>query len=406
MSLTPQGRAALVAGAAAVGLGLAVGSLLAAALGASLLAALAWALLATRAPRARAARRVGASIAREGEPVQVEVGVESLEGARIEVEDALPPGLEAAEGDLIGQGARVGLAFAVVARVPGRFVFRGLTARVSDPLGLVERTHVIEAPGEIVALPRVEDLRGSLAASRRFLPASGIHLVGQAGGGSDFFALRDYQPGDTLRDVNWRASARTGRKLIVSQREMESQAEATVFLDARGLSRVGTVGNHAWADELRALASLAALLARRRDRPVVVRYGEGVETLRAAPGDAALAGVLASLLAREPAGGATLREAVDAALPRLRRRAPALVLSPLLDDPTVADAVAALRALELDVVVLALDGPAFLALAGEPTEEARAQRERTLSALRAHGVRVVDWRLSERLALALARGEA
>ncbi|WP_322766395.1 DUF58 domain-containing protein, partial [Frankia sp. Cr1] len=56
--------------------------------------------------------------------------------------------------------------------------------------------------------------------------------------GADDFSTRAYQPGDDLRRVHWRTSARTGA-LMVRQEEGFRPSSATLFLDTR---------SDAWAD--------------------------------------------------------------------------------------------------------------------------------------------------------------
>ena len=61
---------------------------------------------------------------------------------------------------------------------------------------------------------------------------AGKLLASKRGSGQDLLALRDYQPNDDLRRVDWKATART-RHLIVREFAAEDDKRVTIFLDPR-----------------------------------------------------------------------------------------------------------------------------------------------------------------------------
>src|SRR5262249_13743872 len=67
----------------------------------------------------------------------------------------------------------------------------------------------------------------------------GDHISPTAGEGIEFAGIRDYVPGDRLRDVNWRVSSRR-RQLHVNQRAAQRAADLIVMIDA--FSDVGPPG--------------------------------------------------------------------------------------------------------------------------------------------------------------------
>lgn len=105
-----------------------------------------------------------------------------------------------------------------------------LTVARRDPLGIVGRevtwpeSHLVHVHPVTVALPPgsaglVRDLEG--AASRRLTDAD-----------LSFHALREYTPGDALRNVHWKSTAKTGT-LMVRQFEESQTARVVVLFDAR-----------------------------------------------------------------------------------------------------------------------------------------------------------------------------
>ncbi|HXU89632.1 MAG TPA: DUF58 domain-containing protein [Methylomirabilota bacterium] len=101
-----------------------------------------------------------------------------------------------------------------LARRRGRVRFRGLTLARTDPLGLVRALRRLRAPDTLLVLPRrypVPDL--TLPGARRYQPG-GIALASSVGDSEEFVSLREYRPGDPLKRIHWRSSARRGRAVV------------------------------------------------------------------------------------------------------------------------------------------------------------------------------------------------
>ncbi|HET9256600.1 MAG TPA: DUF58 domain-containing protein [Pseudonocardiaceae bacterium] len=112
-----------------------------------------------------------------------------------------------------------------------------LIARVTDPLGLAQRSRTLAGISQLVVLPAVVPLAG--------LPAGGEPGAGPAanrstdsGTGGDSLLVRDYRPGDDLRRVHWRTSARRD-ELMVRTEEWSEHSELTVLLDHRAQAHRG-----------------------------------------------------------------------------------------------------------------------------------------------------------------------
>ncbi|SEG47302.1 Uncharacterized conserved protein, DUF58 family, contains vWF domain [Bryocella elongata] len=129
----------------------------------------------------------------------------------------------------------------------GDFALGKVYLRYRSALGLIERwaaalpvVQRIEGPQPqpVRVFPAHEDSRGTtqfyllrarqIEMQRRKLQMRGI--------GRDFDSLRDYQPGDELRNVSWTATARRG-KLVTRQFTVERSQQVWVVLDAGRLSR-------------------------------------------------------------------------------------------------------------------------------------------------------------------------
>lgn len=164
----------------------------------------------------------------------------------------------------------------------------------------------------------------------------GPHLVNRAGDGMEFHALRPYQTGDSIRIVNWKASARS-KDLVVNQRVHESMATLYVFIDARSVADAGTRHASPLNEACRAAISIASGALKARDKCRIFVYGEGIHEIPEGPGphdSNEIADALASVAAR---GATPFRDALRDVLPGLKTKSPIILLSGFESDPTVVD---------------------------------------------------------------------
>jgi len=112
-----------------------------------------------------------------------------------------------------------------------------LRALRRDVLGLTERTTTLAGTDEVLIVPHSIPLPfPSVGSSGRL----GQHLRMKSWGqtGTEFHSLREYQRGDDIRRINWKASARaTG--LIVRETALEGIRRCTVVLDTNASEYVG-----------------------------------------------------------------------------------------------------------------------------------------------------------------------
>jgi uncharacterized protein (DUF58 family) len=181
-------------------------------------------------------------------------------------------------------------------RVPtdrrGRFELGPLSASCADPFGLCERTSLVADRTEVLVYPRVHDILALPELGGDDLDSHAAELVGRPDVGGEFHLLREYNAGDDLRRVHWKATARRSR-LMVRQDESKRRAPVLVLLDVRS-------GHHDRASfelAVEATASIATALERaRRPYSVMTSSGEALGH----PGQRYLATVLDALAVIEP----------------------------------------------------------------------------------------------------------
>ena len=125
----------------------------------------------------------------------------------LEVRDRLPRQLKVADGGAsydflaLPRGGRANLHYEVQAPLLGVYEVGPTDLRLEDPFGLFFEERAVAPPDTLWVLPRKEDLRKAALLSHLPLPLMGEHQVNRPGDGFDFFALREYVPGDTMRAI-------------------------------------------------------------------------------------------------------------------------------------------------------------------------------------------------------------
>jgi uncharacterized protein (DUF58 family) len=252
------------------------------------------------AARPRALARAAAGEHVEGEPLRVDVALDAgpLAGTvTLELVDGC-----ADLGRHRCALERRGRAFAGHWRAPcpprGRHRLGDAELVVGDVFGLACRRVRLASGGEaVLVLPRVVEL----APPAHGGDPSGGRGAHAAADGFDLRGVRDHAPGESLRRVHWRSTARAGR-LMVKELHEPPRAEAVVVLDVRQRPLAGRAPDTSFELQVRTAASLLrALVAAGRPAALVIA-GAGILRLAVA-GDAGFATALERLASVRPEPG-------------------------------------------------------------------------------------------------------
>ena len=106
----------------------------------------------------------------------------------------------------------------------GDYHFGDLSLRWRGPLGLVVRQGRAAAANPVKVYPNLLDVRRyDLLLRRNRLQEMGLRNSRMFGEGTEFERLRDYQPDDDFRRINWKATARRRRPITVEYQTERSQ---------------------------------------------------------------------------------------------------------------------------------------------------------------------------------------
>lgn len=278
--------------------------------------------------------------------------------------------------------------------------------RVHGAWGLVWRQQRRDADWTITVYPRLRDpALKQLPSQSRMRREAGLRQARRVGEGRLFESLREWVPGDEMRVVDWKATARRG-KLIARQYEDERRQRVILVLDAGRLLTAETEGRARLEDAIEAIGQLAYRAVALDDDVGLLVFTDQIDHyVPPSRGRRALRAVLDALAVVEgklvepnyPLGFSFLAS-------QTRRRALTVVFTDLIDrfaSEALVAQVGSLRPRHLPVAVtlrdvglerLAAGRPATVATAFEraAAEQLLEARADALAEMRSRGVVIID----------------
>jgi len=312
-------------------------------------------LLLAEQPRLRVSLALDRERALEGEEVEVAVEVESTTPVeRLELYVALPASLELLEGSnpvalRLGRGERRRLVLRTRAARWGGVVVERIHIRARDRFGLLTYEVQLRQPAPLRVYPREEALR-SIVTAMETQATSGNEVSRRKGEGIEFADIREFNPGDRIRRINWRASARRGG-LWVNESHPERNTDVILFLDSF-TDLPGGGGRSSSLDlAVRATATLAAHYIERRDRVGLIAFGGVLRWLLPGMGVIQLYRIVEALLDTEIVLNYAWKDIDVIPARTLPPASLVLALTPLIDDRAVGSLLD-LRARGFDLAVV------------------------------------------------------
>ena len=277
--MTPVGRATLAAGGliALVGLVLGYPSILA--MGVTLLVAAGIAVVL-------AGREAELGVSRRVIPERVTADEEAISELTITNRGRRAFGASVARERIAGRFSTIPLSnlepgetVTVQHRLPtdhrGVYEVGPLVVPRGDPIGLARRGAIGDDVGQLIVHPSTHEIVPFVARRRRDL--EGAPSGEAASGGVTFANLREYVPGDDVRLVHWKTSARTDQLLVRHNIDVHRPRTCVVLDTSASLYR-----DDAFEDAVRVAASIVVAAIRRRF-PYVVRTTDGTSIQDPAP---------------------------------------------------------------------------------------------------------------------------
>ncbi len=318
----------------------------------------------------------------------------------LEVFDDLPRELRLVGGSnhaILGldTGSEAVVEYEIEAPRSGDYVLGPLTVRSRDALGLQVEEVAYDLRTRFFVGPRPEPLKGVDLRPRHTRPWFGNVPSRRRGLGTDFMNIREYQPSDEMRRINWKASARVDG-LLTNEFEGERSSDVVIVLDAREVSALGPPATSLLDHSIRATASLAAKMLANRNRVGLIIQRDVLDWVYPAFGRKQYHRIVHRLVGVRPAGTWPLEYVAGVLTRFFPPQSQIILISPLMDRRAtegITEVVA--RGFEVAVVSpspLGLHAPAAAddPLLGIGLRILELERSNVLAELRSFAT-VVDW---------------
>jgi uncharacterized protein (DUF58 family) len=296
------------------------------------------------------------------------------------------------------------LTYRICPGVRGAFTFPGIYLRLYSPLGLWQRSRYIAHASTIKVYPNFAAItRYTLLATENRLGQLGIRKLQRRGEGLDFQQLREYRVGDTLRQIDWNATAR--QKKLISKEYQDERDQQIIFLIDCGQRMLAHDGPLSHFDHtLNALLLLAYVALRQGDALGLLSFSGAHRWLAPRKGASVVNAVLNNVYDLQP--GLLSSDYLGAAeelMTRQKRRALVILVSNLRDQESD-ELLPALKLLQRKHLVLlaslretiidqVLDAPVRNfdeALRYAATQDYLQQRRQAHQVLQQHGILYLD----------------
>ncbi len=212
-------------------------------------------------------------------PVKVGLTITNLSKNPIrslEISDHLSSGLQVTSGSNrtlldIRPQSKVTIEYHVIPSSRGQYDIGPVKVQFADPAKLFISESTIGEPGLLYVYPERRLVKVRIS-PRKTGSWWGTTPSRKAGVGMEFHGIREYQPGDEFRSINWKATARLAR-IVTNEYETERAVDTVLILDAGKLSG-SLVGPKSILDyEAEAALSIASFLLNGGNRVGLILHG-------------------------------------------------------------------------------------------------------------------------------------
>ena len=288
-------------------------------------------------------REVSASLAQgENAPVKLEIsrsGEKSFLPRRILLWDLHPASMDTASfparlgKKIIGrvsEGNTIFFEYNVLPRERGQWLFRGTEFLITSFCGFWSLKVFHPCESIVRTYPDFKKIKAAAGTDLRgLLERTGVKRIRMRGQGLEFRSLRDYQEGDSIRAVDWRATSRR-RKVIIREYQEEQDQQLLFLLDSgyRLHRPEETTGRMQFDSALEAVLLLSWVSLKHGDSVAAASFGSARRWLSPRKGISAFPVLMNGLydLSSSPSPSSPF-SALEDALARLKRRTFIILIS-------------------------------------------------------------------------------
>ena len=321
----------------------------------------------------------------------------------VEIYDSLPPQARITKGSnytllYMRPWQEVSFEYSLKLPLRGHYHLGPVKMRVKDAFDLFYNERIEKSIHSFSVFPQIEVLEAQVITSRSPKLLSGAMPLPIIGSGTEFYSLREFVPGDSLRTVNWKALAKKG-KMMVNETTREDVMDVILLVDAREISAIGGGRDTPLEMSCRAAATYAKQLLDERNNVGLMVYGDSVERVDLDRGEHHLFKILTALSSAKPEGNLKLQTVLKDLLPYLPSGSPIILFSSLDDDYTISEAFTSTISRGFTITTISPSSLDFeekmKRIPEEPLLVARIERDNIISEIRSFGLQIGDWRADE-----------
>ena len=330
----------------------------------------------------------------------------------VEIYDELPPQARITKGSnytllYMRPWQEVSFEYSLKLPLRGHYHLGPVKMRVKDAFDLFYNEKLEDSLHSFSVFPQIEVLEEQVITSRAPKLLSGAMPLNVIGAGTEFYSLREFVPGDSLRSVNWKALAKKG-KMMVNETVREDVMDVILLVDAREVSAVGGGKDTPLEMSCRAAATYAKQLLDERNNVALMVYGDSIDRVDLDRGEHHLFKILTALSSAKPHGNLKLEIVLKDLLPYIPSGSPIILFSSLDDDHTISEAFTNTISRGYTVTTVSPSSLDFeermKRIPAQPLLIARLERENMISEIRSFGMQIGDWKSDEAVNTALQGG--
>ncbi|MFW9918691.1 MAG: DUF58 domain-containing protein [Candidatus Thorarchaeota archaeon] len=304
----------------------------------------------------------------------------------------------------IQPGGSITFSYILQVRMRGRYYLGPTEVIMRDRLGLHYYKRILKEQTEVLVYPTWKDVRRleALGKQRQLGLMFGAHRTKVVGMGTDFTGFREYQTGDSFRNIDWKTSAKRG-DLVIRQYEMEKNIQIMCMVDTSGSMGNGYPENTKLEYAIRAAVLLTHMGLERKDLVGTCIFSDVVHSFvppSTRPNH--MYNVLEALAMAEPKGWSDYETAISYVTQHVKKRTYVIWLTDLEESPApLLNAMKSVVANGHRATIISPFGPWFEAPVGQlgavekvlaeaVSEELWERRQKITRALARFGITVVN----------------
>lgn len=218
---------------------------------------------------------------------EVEISILNRSGQKLEITiiDELPVQLQEREFEIqtaLKPLEKKSFKYQVKPLSRGIFAFQNVHVFIQSFLGLIQKRITFPLQAEVAVFPSIKEMKKfELFSSQNVHQFYGIKKMRRLGHSYEFEQIKNYQQGDDIRSINWKATGHHN-KLMVNQYEDEKSQQIYTILDKSRSMKMPFKGMTLLDYSINTCLSISKVALQKEDKAGLITFSNQLETFVAA----------------------------------------------------------------------------------------------------------------------------